>query len=1581
MSTSRSESQPPSNYGRKRSNTAQSIYKTPQLPPAPPLQVGDSRTLTTWVDPKDSKEFQNVILNQSLWPGVAEGDLIQLRSSNSDKSAGVLFVVPKDEGIPKHQLQILVPTRIAEKLDIRNNYDVLLTKVDEDQWCAEYIELAFQDQYLGRNEMWRLEQFLVDHCVYVDQEISFLNVISAKVQAIYIGGVKRSTAKVTSRTKVIFRSLSTKVTIFIQVCRELWDFAGDGERYNEKIVHSFLPALFSKWREASTTHIVTIVLISRVYYDDVEVDYAAGPLRKEDEGKWYKDFFKVITDLEMIYDWRPTLVSLKDSFWAFQRDILLAHHHHQASVQTPTSEPEQARLVGRLSFAHEGPILEALNLGFNPSETHYIDRSLTLTGSSTIIITPGTGYFRVNKHLLRLTTTRILDQGFAIDLVSLTKPPLHQSPVFCFRGTEPEYKSEIQGKFSARALDPLWGGDDDAKDRLGKQLVTFWWEPFWMSVSFWDKQLDLPFRQDRFVAHAKMHEIEMLGLLDHDVLSSIELPFLPTFNASTGLSSQNASTDGGMSKADADQFDMDIFTVKQDVGRPIISRNSVGSTGSGSLLSTSYRANQDSMNLKRNSSVRTSDVARIPPIEESPAPTIADLPIEHGPSGSEKRLSAWNTTGLSTSPSQSSIRSGKSTQTASTSTLVEKTQAPSSPSTSSTNRPSTSKIPSTMSKLTSSWFFSPFRSGPSQPETSTVSAGLTSPTTPSQSLQSTPPTATRPDRATPAIPTPKSPVKAMTPKPMAIKNASVGRSGLDPDILTPHRGSLTRHSPIHTPPRDEATFGKRRSATIGSGILPLSSSSPVIRTNPSKPLPTVPHSLSALARRWQHIFAQSLSKHDIKWKSMVTPGCLPLTVEYFPTASELETSYDVSPYEFVVDPPEMRSFLVKPPIVTGGPETIRRAWALAVMRVMVALRLSQGFQFVLRPSNVSALEAENLNFYRRSISYVTEDDMVVRPAGAAEVLKSPFDPVYLSMSNEIHRISYSGDSIQVRRYVRRMPRAQPFDYQCLIWPKLGVGYTELTTSFVSHGLESYGWNRLDMLVAGYETQFYEDPHDTMRYWRTRFVVIPADDVPQIVTAPSGDKLNEEEIRLLGMDKLAELFTRVRWVPPEDRAKPLTPVRFITTDLGPVASTLDESIVSQLDDVHSSGPLKKKMKSDRDVADMSLAAIAKAMREEDGVPIKDHKWHGRKYANSFTGAELVSWLVREFRDVSSRDQAVELGAKLMDQGLFDHCRGAHGFLDGHYFYALRGEYIVPMTPRGGWFRSSRHVSGEETALRSSPFSGRPSISGRKSRKRMILSQSMVIDVDPNKRSEQAESVLLHHDIIHNPATCFHFELQWIGTTARCIDDLLRQWSRTIERYGLKLVEAYVTQISDVRERNPFQSCFPLPLSLPPPQIPNLEKRIISEGTLPQNYFESALLKKFGFVLDIEAESLYPDSVDVVYSYRRSTFKYSQWVHRSGVCFVQVLGGKDGFLFLTNRLMAPGKLGSSGGGGGTGGGSAGLQYNNKSAHHQHKPPAFVADQIRVELLRFCQDEKALEKFYNAEVSMLGHVGLEEPPPLNI
>jgi hypothetical protein len=435
----------------------------------------------------------------------------------------------------------------------------------------------------------------------------------------------------------------------------------------------------------------------------------------------------------------------------------------------------------------------------------------------------------------------------------------------------------------------------------------------------------------------------------------------------------------------------------------------------------------------------------------------------------------------------------------------------------------------------------------------------------------------------------------------------------------------------------------------------------------------------------------------MKWPSIVTPACLPLTVEHFPTAAELEASYDVFSYDFVLDPGEMHSFMVKPPSPpsqnqkrSGAEEALRREWALVVMRGMAAVRLAQGFQFVLkvpRQAGTSTPNEQRIPSSRRSkVFAAAEDDFVLAPpklAGAAEVLRSTADPVYLSMSNEIHRISYADEAIQVRRYVRRMPQTRPFKYECLIWPKLGGGYTEQSLTFTSHGLENYGWNRfvvslpsfflgkdlmrhfsLDMLVAGYEHQFNE----SLRYWRTRFVVIPTAEPPSSNIGPSGEKLNDEETRILGIEKLAEQFTKLRWRPPDEKCPP-PPVRFLPTTLNPAVSVLDEALLEQLDQIHAAGPLRKKMKSEREIGEMSLAAIAKAMRAEDGVPIKHNQWHRNQYPDSFTGFDFVSWLVREFRDVSSRAQGVEWGIKLEEQGLFEHCRGHHAFLDGYVLLSV------------------------------------------------------------------------------------------------------------------------------------------------------------------------------------------------------------------------------------------------------------------------------------------------------------------------
>lgn len=112
MSNSRSESQNASPYRRKRSNTVQSILRSPVLEP---LAVGSSTDLSLWVH-EPSTTPADVIFNPEYWPGIAEGDYIRVTEVVEDEDNGngawekdgFLFVVerPPDETKFSNTLQV-----------------------------------------------------------------------------------------------------------------------------------------------------------------------------------------------------------------------------------------------------------------------------------------------------------------------------------------------------------------------------------------------------------------------------------------------------------------------------------------------------------------------------------------------------------------------------------------------------------------------------------------------------------------------------------------------------------------------------------------------------------------------------------------------------------------------------------------------------------------------------------------------------------------------------------------------------------------------------------------------------------------------------------------------------------------------------------------------------------------------------------------------------------------------------------------------------------------------------------------------------------------------------------------------------------------------------------------------------------------------------------------------------------------------------------------------------------------------------------------------------------------------------------
>lgn len=45
-------------------------------------------------------------------------------------------------------------------------------------------------------------------------------------------------------------------------------------------------------------------------------------------------------------------------------------------------------------------------------------------------------------------------------------------------------------------------------------------------------------------------------------------------------------------------------------------------------------------------------------------------------------------------------------------------------------------------------------------------------------------------------------------------------------------------------------------------------------------------------RKWQFVFPKGENKHAVKWKSLSTPGCLPITTDYMPSGEVLRSTYE-----------------------------------------------------------------------------------------------------------------------------------------------------------------------------------------------------------------------------------------------------------------------------------------------------------------------------------------------------------------------------------------------------------------------------------------------------------------------------------------------------------------------------------------------------------------------------------------------------------------------------------------------------------------------------------------------------------------
>ncbi|KAF2630923.1 hypothetical protein BU25DRAFT_488394 [Macroventuria anomochaeta] len=703
-------------------------------------------------------------------------------------------------------------------------------------------------------------------------------------------------------------------------------------------------------------------------------------------------------------------------------------------------------------------------------------------------------------------------------------------------------------------------------------------------------------------------------------------------------------------------------------------------------------------------------------------------------------------------------------------------------------------------------------------------------------------------------------------------------------------------------------------------LSPTSAIAPwAVLVNPCNPKKNVLNTMNQY-RRWHHVFPRTLQTGTVKWRSLCSPAAVPLTHEWFPTAEQLSSEYNESPYKITQnDDDEMLE-------ATRGRETL--------IRELVAFRLSHGFQ-ICTGSAVAEFSGRQEKLLASTLS--------------PEYMASDGDTVFMTAGTSIHQlVCIAGGEVEVKRYHRKPTTAlessagidTPFPYRPYIRTAFEPMY-DPRDIVLRPPRKEYNWNFIDTFLAGYQDEF----SDVLRFWRARFVLIPVE-IPSVSRRPLPmlAEDSEEEIRLEGIRKLTQLWQRYRYFPPEERF-PQSTASSKQKDPNPLAieyHTRDPSAVVAAGPVNtlyncSDTELPGSIVSDADkyfTSTINLKKLAEDLQGEKGIQMLDRRWHWKLHYNCFIGFDLTNWLLNNFKDIDSRESAIEFGNQLMEKGLFQHVQRRHHFRDGNFFFQIASEYRAPRPEsRAGWFglrkadksvpstplfegprtsplttkgMMSRPSTAESSSNASDSAKGgekTPTRAGAAKRK-VTLSRAMRYDVDPRKRSYRPEIISLHYDLVHNPDNCYHIRIDWMNVTAKLIEDAIVTWATSVEKYGLKLVEVPIAELANITDYHPFRSPYHIKLAMQPPQN-HTEAMWDSMHFSPQYSrtdrfaYHKALLRKLDFVLDMEAASAFPSDIDVSYSWGNPDYKYTQFIHRTGGLLVQIT--EDGhFMVLANRL---------------------------------------------------------------------------------
>jgi hypothetical protein len=1318
----------------------------------------------------------------------------------------------------------------------------------------------------------------------------------------------------------------------------------------------------------------------------------------------YKDFYRVVVSEMFSSEWTTILHELKKEFNFFRKDISQHHQTLLPQLEGSTDDESSkdmpsARVRADSSLAMYGNVLEAINLAATQYSYDYIDRDLTRTGISIAVITPGPGVFEVDYEILRRTTEALVSNGIGIDLICLPRMPLHSVPLFKYRNPDhiddrAQHHQSISRSFHSRGSTPsqrtpIIGSYQSLSESFSPSKMAnharggissfgavrrndewCYALPQWLHVSFWTGNSDEALsyagialsvsnhveqdKEDEFMVRCRMADLQMRSVLETNEIEIAPIQGDPNYP-------QDIIEANNTSKMRQNKIDDIVYIPQHRVPQAL--SDHVHGLKSDKLTRPGNKSLWDRL--------EEYDVSRA----HLPKATRRHHSYKHGAELDDvaRRQLTEDANLFGTSlPERKAHRNSQSFRKLSMTTAeVEK------PSVSSVKK--LQPLPSTTSKITSP---------PKQPKLKRHISlgqrgfGIAAPKAvvaevKAETVNATP--SSGPERAQASTPRLQIDARPSTPKTIVSRSSTVSLQQLSRDLAMSSTENVpaTPSIPIIKKPgeaRFDIATSHLRTASIvatstntskrqqgGDHDLDYSNAlraedaqkvytnklragvvaelpttlSPTTAISPWLTLlnPSHPESNriddTLLYSRWQHVFPATSEMKVQKWKTLCCPASVPLTTEYFPSKPRFDAEYQRHPYNVdqnadddLTDEPKTRTDFIKE---------------------LISLRFSQGFQVVVGPAVARAFGQKLIK-----IADIFSRDQALEDGTS----------VFMCVGNIIHQLScVNGTEVEVNIYARKPtePSSTSQGFSTMYKPAIRA-YAD--SAYETRQIDAFAprpdrnWNTIDSYLAGHHDEMME----SLRFWRARFVLIPLSPKYHIATAKTHSVDDPEEVRIEGIKRLAQMWQKHRYIPPSDRrfqtignrrSQELSPLNIIYKTEDPslvIAAELETlPLVEGLEGAHRKGQLVSG-KNQFQKANLSLAALAEAMQqpvENGGVPLRNRRWHLRWHYNCFIGSDMTTWLMDNFDDLESREDAEALGNALMvpndskskdgaesraekDKGLFVHVEKRHRFRDGNYYYQIAPEFAKPQP---GWFSSKRRdtsvpptpmsdiyrdsprpgmymptsIPDESSPASASTTPTLSTVQGAKKRK-VILSKVMKYDVDHRKRSYRPERVDLHYDRLHNPDNCYHIRIDWMNATAKLVEDAVEGWAREASQYGLRLVEVPIREACAITETNPFRKPYKIKLAAPPPDKKpevHLDPHSASAHQHPKNFYQIAILKKFEFILDLEAASNFPTNVDVTYSWGKPDYKYTQYIHQTGVLLAQITDEGD-IIVLANRL---------------------------------------------------------------------------------